>query len=446
MATIVGPAALVLIAAATLWLGLGQLPGFVVAGRSEHLPGVDQQSLQQRDQVVSSRRGSARIEVQPEHGHGVSIGLSQIVAAAGALGAATCLAASRRTATSPTSRRKPLGTATNPGAVVVQLPTSVVPFLSTAASGPSMLSREQGSMQASLSASRGLAAANSSGRGARIIAYNKNRTGPYRRFKRGDMWFKFSKNFKGRKKNVFAQCRPAVMGALKKKYVSRRLFKRDRRELWIMRVRANCRLHGISYSRFICKLKEADININRKILSQIGIYDRAIFTNIMDIAIPWWQKVKAKKDYFKPQLTSQQIDDLTIPYIEKCIPELYTDANIRFNRQEKEEWIEYTVDMGDPKMWQEVLPKMPELANFQLPDHWIINANAEFEDLPLSLVPVPEGQESPDYIKFMKKVRDEQALDEERAARGEPVWPKRKEALAREDWFKEEPQTWFDKS
>jgi len=258
-----------------------------------------------------------------------------------------------------------------------------------------------------------------------------------------DMWLKFSRNFTGRKRNCHRQARQAVMDALKKKYKSRRLFKRERRQLWIMRVRANCRLHGVRYSSFINRLKEADININRKILSQIGIYDRPVFTNIMDVAIPFWKKIKAKKDYVKPEYTVQQVDDVMIPYIEKCVPEIYTDDTIRFNRQVKDGWVEYTVDMGPPEMWREVLPKMPELANFQLPDHWMGNANAEFEHLPLGMVNVPEELESEDYLKFKEKVAAVQAAEKERTKNGKkPLWPK-KEGVSREDWFKDEPQSWF---
>lgn len=256
------------------------------------------------------------------------------------------------------------------------------------------------------------------------------------------MWLKYSVNFKGRRKNVYRQARQGVMDALKKKYKSRRLFKRERRQLWIMRVRANCRLHAVRYSTFIARSKVRSININRKILSQLGIYDRAVFTNIMDAAIPNWRQRKARIEAVEKPYTVQQIDDVMIPYIEKTVPEIYTDETIRFNRQVKEGWVEYTIDMGPAEMWREVLPKMPELANFNLPDHWMGNANAEMEPMPLEMVTVPKELESRDYVKFMDKVREVQEEDELKKERGEEVWPK-KEGVSRKDWFKEEPQSWF---
>lgn len=300
-------------------------------------------------------------------------------------------------------------------------------------------------MQAHLVAGRGDALASEKGRGARIVVKNggKTKRGMYAVWRRKDMWMQHAKLFKGRQRTVHRQARQAVMDAFKKKYKSRRLFKRERRQLWIMRCNANAKLHGISYSYFMCKCKEANININRKILSQIGIYDRAIFTNLVDLAVPDWKEIKAKKDYVAPGYSVEQVDDIMLPHIERIVPEIYTDANIRFNRQVKEGFVEYTIDMGDPEMWREVLPKMPELANFNLPDHWMQNANTEQETLTLDMVNVPPGQESKDYRMFIQKVRREQWIDEnKRIPAGEKTWP-RKEGVSREDWFKEDPQTWF---
>jgi len=299
-------------------------------------------------------------------------------------------------------------------------------------------------VQAHLTAARGDAAASATGRGARIVVKNggKTKRGLYARFRRWDMWLQHSKHMYGRQKNVHRQSRQAVMDAFKKKYKSRRLFKRERRRLWIMRCNSNAKLHGISYSYFMCKCKEANININRKILSQLGVYDRSIFTNIVDLACPKWKEIKAKKDYVHPGYSVEQIDDTIIPYIEKNVPEIYTDANIRFNRKVQDGYVEYTVDMGDPDMWREVLPKMPELANFNLPDHWMKNPNTELEPFTLDMITVPEGHESQDYKNFQRKVKKEQYLDKIREEKGEPTWPK-KEGISREDWFKEEPQTWY---
>ena len=66
--------------------------------------------------------------------------------------------------------------------------------------------------------------------------------------------------------------------------VGRRLRKRDFRKLWITRISAACRLNGISYSVFVSGLRKANIQINRKMLSEIAISDPKAFTAIVDQA------------------------------------------------------------------------------------------------------------------------------------------------------------------
>lgn len=162
----------------------------------------------------------------------------------------------------------------------------------------------------------------------------------------------------------------------------------------------------------------------------------------MDLSIPNWKEVKARRNYRHPGYTVEQADDIIIPYIEKCVPEIYTDANIRFNRKELDGYVRYTVDMGTPEDWREVLPKMPELANFNLPDHWLRNPNTEEEPSTPDMLQVPEEYESKDYRRFQYRVAQEQARDRKRAEAGEPTWPK-KEGISRKDWFAEEPQSWY---
>lgn len=297
----------------------------------------------------------------------------------------------------------------------------------------------------SLSAARGAAEHTETARGSRIVAYNLVK----RKFaieRKQALYINMSKekNYKGRRRNVFRMAKRAVMKSLKLQYSSRRLFKRERRRLWIMRVNANCKLHGVRYNEFICKLKEANININRKILSQLGVYDRGVFTSIMDVAIPNWKDVQALRNYVKPKMTVKEVDDIMIPHIEKIVPELYTDTCIRFNRQVKDWGIEYTVDMGKPESWRTLLPKMPELANFQLPDHFMGNANAETEGIPIEMVPWQNDREAPkEYKKFLAKVEKSKQEDEEKKAAGQETWPLRDEPLTRDAWFDPEPQSWF---
>jgi large subunit ribosomal protein L20 len=67
-------------------------------------------------------------------------------------------------------------------------------------------------------------------------------------------------------------------------YIGRKLRKRDFRRLWITRINAAARAHGISYSRFINGLKKAGIEINRKMLSEMAIHDEKAFEELVNIA------------------------------------------------------------------------------------------------------------------------------------------------------------------
>lgn len=264
--------------------------------------------------------------------------------------------------------------------------------------------------------------------------------------RRKSMWLKYSlDNMHKRRRNCYRLARQAVMQALKRKYRSRRLFKRERRQLWIQRVSNNSKLHGIPYNQFICKLKEANININRKILSQLGIYDRAVFTNVVQTAAPNWKELKEIEDNKgkKELMTVEELDNIAIPYIEATIPEVYTDPTIRFNRQVKDWGVEYTIDVGDPEEWRDQLPKLPELANFQLPDHMLNNSRRQLEEIPpAQRFRLPDESKDSKYAAFMDKVRAFQKDEEEKEARGEAIRPK-KEGVSRESWFDDEPQTWF---
>jgi large subunit ribosomal protein L20 len=64
----------------------------------------------------------------------------------------------------------------------------------------------------------------------------------------------------------------------------RRNRKRDFRRLWITRINAGTRLNGMSYSRFIHGLKEANVELDRKILADLAVHDQATFTQLVDVA------------------------------------------------------------------------------------------------------------------------------------------------------------------
>jgi large subunit ribosomal protein L20 len=96
-----------------------------------------------------------------------------------------------------------------------------------------------------------------------------------------------AKGFRGRRKNVYRIAKQAVMKAGQYAYRDRRTRKRVFRQLWIARINAASRSHGITYSRFMAGLKKASIDIDRKVLSDMAIHDPAGFSSIVD-------KVKAQ--------------------------------------------------------------------------------------------------------------------------------------------------------
>ena len=95
---------------------------------------------------------------------------------------------------------------------------------------------------------------------------------------------KLAKGFYGQKSLVYRAAKPAVMRALRSSYIGRKLRKRDFRKLWIARINAATRLNGMSYSRFMNGLKLADINLNRKMLSEMAINDPAGFAKLVETA------------------------------------------------------------------------------------------------------------------------------------------------------------------
>ncbi|ADL55141.1 MAG: 50S ribosomal protein L20 [Nitrosomonadales bacterium] len=86
-----------------------------------------------------------------------------------------------------------------------------------------------------------------------------------------------AKGYRGRRKNVYRVAKQAVMKAGQYAYRDRRQKKRQFRTLWIARINAAAREFGMPYSVFMNGLKKADIQIDRKVLSDIAIFDKAAF-------------------------------------------------------------------------------------------------------------------------------------------------------------------------
>ena len=96
-----------------------------------------------------------------------------------------------------------------------------------------------------------------------------------------------AKGYRGRRKNVFRVANEAVMKAGQYQYRDRRQRKRQFRRLWIARINAAARQYGLTYSVFMNGMSRAEIGIDRKVLSDIAIFDKDAFAKIVD-------QVKAK--------------------------------------------------------------------------------------------------------------------------------------------------------
>ncbi len=94
---------------------------------------------------------------------------------------------------------------------------------------------------------------------------------------------KLAKGYYGAKSKLFKMANQAVMKSLAYAYVGRKQKKREYRQLWIARINAATRANGISYSKFISGLKQANIEINRKMLSEMAIHDPAGFTKLIEM-------------------------------------------------------------------------------------------------------------------------------------------------------------------
>ncbi|BAZ42135.1 ribosomal protein L20 [Calothrix sp. NIES-4101] len=102
--------------------------------------------------------------------------------------------------------------------------------------------------------------------------------------KRRKKILKLAKGFRGSHSTLFRTANQQVMKALRSAYRDRKRKKRDFRRLWITRINAAVRQHGMSYSKFIGNLKKAEVNINRKMLAQIAVLDPAGFAKIAEMA------------------------------------------------------------------------------------------------------------------------------------------------------------------
>ncbi|PLX67285.1 MAG: 50S ribosomal protein L20 [Denitrovibrio sp.] len=101
--------------------------------------------------------------------------------------------------------------------------------------------------------------------------------GGYKTRRRRKEWLKRAKGFRGTINNVYKKTREQVERSLQTAYVGRKQKKRDYRKLWIIRINAAVRQHGLSYSVFMGALKKKGIEVDRKILSDMAVNHPAEF-------------------------------------------------------------------------------------------------------------------------------------------------------------------------
>ena len=104
------------------------------------------------------------------------------------------------------------------------------------------------------------------------------------RLKRRKRILKHSKGYRGGRNNLKRTAMEAVEKGWNHAYAHRRTRKREFRRLWIVRINAAARMHGLSYNRFMNGLKIAGIELNRKVLADLAVHDEAGFAQIAALA------------------------------------------------------------------------------------------------------------------------------------------------------------------
>ena len=102
---------------------------------------------------------------------------------------------------------------------------------------------------------------------------------------------KMAKGYRGARRKQYRRAKEAVLHAGQYAFAGRRLRRRDFRTLWISRINAALKPYGISYSKFIALLKKAEINLDRKILSQLALAEPESFKALVEKVISAPRKV-----------------------------------------------------------------------------------------------------------------------------------------------------------
>ena len=102
--------------------------------------------------------------------------------------------------------------------------------------------------------------------------------------KRHNRVLKLAKGYRGARSKQYRVAKQSVMRALTSSYSGRKERKRQFRQLWIARINAAARMNGLSYSKFMYGLKLADVQMNRKMLSEMAINDAEGFAALVEVA------------------------------------------------------------------------------------------------------------------------------------------------------------------
>jgi len=95
---------------------------------------------------------------------------------------------------------------------------------------------------------------------------------------------KSAKGYYGSKSRLYSEAREAVDRAMQQAYQGRKLKKREYRRLWIARINAASRQHGLPYNRFMAGLKAAGVGLDRKVLAEIAVEDPKVFEELTSTA------------------------------------------------------------------------------------------------------------------------------------------------------------------
>ena len=95
---------------------------------------------------------------------------------------------------------------------------------------------------------------------------------------------KLAKGYRGARSKQYRIAKQSVMRALTSSYAGRKERKRQMRQLWIARINAAARLNGLSYSKFMFGLKQAGVDMNRKMLAEMAVNDAAGFATLAELA------------------------------------------------------------------------------------------------------------------------------------------------------------------